>query len=71
MDTDALSPLDAPLVAIAPSDAFEQLLSVDVHDETHDVKSFTFVSPDARPFRFTAGQYLALDLEIFTISKGL
>ncbi|WEZ85941.1 hybrid-cluster NAD(P)-dependent oxidoreductase (plasmid) [Rhizobium sp. 32-5/1] len=46
----------------------DTLLCVDVHDETNDVKSFTFVSPDRKHIAFDAGQYfmfeLGLDREI-------
>jgi ferredoxin-NADP reductase len=52
-------------MAMAPhAEAFDQLLCVDVHDETHDVKSFTFLSPDGKAFDFEAGQHLSLELEI-------
>lgn len=35
----------------------EMLVCLDVHQETHDVKSFTFASPDGKRFIFDAGQY--------------
>lgn len=40
----------------------DTLLCVDVHDETHDVKSFTFVSPDRKHIAFQAGQYFMFEL---------
>ncbi|AVH45385.1 hybrid-cluster NAD(P)-dependent oxidoreductase [Agrobacterium tumefaciens] len=40
----------------------DTLLCVDVHDETHDVKSFTFVSPDRKHIAFDAGQYFMFEL---------
>ncbi len=40
----------------------DRLLCIDVHDETHDVKSFTFVSPDRKQFEFSAGQYFKFEL---------
>ena len=40
----------------------DTLLCVDVHDETHDVKSFTFVSPDRKHIAFQAGQYFLFEL---------
>lgn len=40
----------------------DTLVCVDVHDETHDVKSFTFVSPDRKQFAFSAGQYFMFEL---------
>lgn len=64
MAIEALLQAGAPMAAAAHSEAFEQLLCVDVHDETHDVKSFTFVSPEAKAFDFVAGQHLSLELEI-------
>lgn len=64
MATDTLLQADTRM-AIAPhSEAFDRLLCVDVHDETHDVKSFTFVSPEGKAFDFEAGQHLSLELEI-------
>jgi len=42
----------------------DTLLCVDVHDETHDVKSFTFVSPERKSIRFNAGQYFMFELGI-------
>jgi ferredoxin-NADP reductase len=39
----------------------DKLLCIDVHDETHDVKSFTFVSPDRKQFSFSAGQYFMFE----------
>lgn len=39
----------------------ETLLCVDVHAETHDVKSFTFVSPERKRFSFQAGQYFMFE----------
>ncbi len=39
----------------------ETLVCLDVHQETHDVKSFTFASPDGRRFSFEAGQYFLFD----------
>ena len=43
-------------------EADDTLLCVDVHDETHDVKSFTFVSPDGKHVGFQAGQYFMFEL---------
>lgn len=40
----------------------ERLVCVDVHAETHDVKTFTFVSADGKLFKFAAGQYFAFDV---------
>ncbi|MBB1250555.1 hybrid-cluster NAD(P)-dependent oxidoreductase [Rhizobium sp. G21] len=43
------------------ADTDDTLLCVDVHDETHDVKSFTFVSPERKRFAFSAGQYFMFE----------
>lgn len=40
------------------------LVCVDVHQETHDVKTFTFVSREVRNFRFSAGQYFSFSVLI-------
>jgi ferredoxin-NADP reductase len=37
------------------------LVCIDVHQETHDVKTFTFASRDGKHFRFSAGQYFSFD----------
>ncbi|HLZ64975.1 MAG TPA: hybrid-cluster NAD(P)-dependent oxidoreductase [Aliidongia sp.] len=42
----------------------DRLMCVDVHQETHDVKTFTFVSPAGKYFDFHAGQYFLFDLEL-------
>lgn len=39
----------------------ETLVCLDVHQETHDVKSFTFASPEGKRFNFEAGQYFLFD----------
>jgi glycine betaine catabolism B len=41
----------------------DTLVCIDVHDETHDVKSFTFVSPERKQFSFSAGQYFMFEVE--------
>jgi len=64
MATDTLVQASARMSAPTHCEAFDQLLCVDVHDETHDVKSFTFVSSDGKAFDFVAGQHLSLELEI-------
>ncbi|YCI06308.1 hybrid-cluster NAD(P)-dependent oxidoreductase (plasmid) [Ensifer sp. D2-11] len=45
-------------------DTDDTLLCVDVHYETHDVKSITFVSPEGKKFALGAGQYMLLELGI-------
>lgn len=40
----------------------ETLVCVDVRSETHDVKSFTFASPEGKHFLFEAGQYFSFEL---------
>lgn len=39
----------------------ENLVCIDVHQETHDVKSFTFASPEGKRFNFDPGQYFLFD----------
>ncbi|MBO9112705.1 MULTISPECIES: hybrid-cluster NAD(P)-dependent oxidoreductase [Rhizobium/Agrobacterium group] len=39
----------------------ETLICIDVAQETHDVKSFTFASPEGKRFQFEAGQYFLFD----------
>ena len=45
-------------------EADDQLRCVAVHQETHDVRSFTFVSPAGKQFRFGAGQYFLFDFPV-------
>ncbi|EPE96628.1 oxidoreductase FAD-binding domain-containing protein [Rhizobium grahamii CCGE 502] len=42
----------------------ETLVCLDVHQETHDVKSFTFASPEGKRFDFDAGQYFLFDFPL-------
>lgn len=46
------------------SDVEEMLVCCDVRDETHDVKTFWFRSPQGRTFVFEPGQFVTLELEI-------
>ncbi|WP_027795190.1 hybrid-cluster NAD(P)-dependent oxidoreductase [Paraburkholderia acidipaludis] len=46
------------------SDVEETLQCCQVRDETHDVKSFFFRSPQGRAFAFEPGQFITLELEI-------
>jgi ferredoxin-NADP reductase len=48
----------------------DKLVCIDVHDETHDVKSFTFVSPDRKQFEFSAGQYFKFELGLDNEDDG-
>jgi len=45
-------------------EADDQLVCIDVHVETHDVKSFTFASPERKQITFSAGQYFMFELGI-------
>jgi ferredoxin-NADP reductase len=45
-------------------DVDDTLVCIDVHQETHDVKTFTFSSPDGKRFPFRAGQYFLFDFEL-------
>lgn len=40
------------------------LTCIDVHAETHDVKSFTFRAPEGKSIAFTAGQYFLFEPDI-------
>lgn len=46
------------------SDVEETLVCCHVRQETHDVKSFFFRSPQGRSFSFEPGQFLTLELDI-------
>lgn len=46
------------------SDAEETLVCCHVRQETHDVKSFFFRSPEGRAFMFEPGQFITLELDI-------
>ncbi len=48
----------------------DELVCIDVHDETHDVKSFTFVSPGRKQFEFSAGQYFKFELGLDNEDDG-
>lgn len=41
----------------------DALICLDVQQETHDVKTFTFASREGKRFAFKAGQYFLFDLE--------
>lgn len=45
-------------------DAEHTLVCVDVRQETHDVKTFTFRSAEGQPFAFAAGQFLRFAVEV-------
>lgn len=45
------------------SETDDTLVCVDIHQETHDVKTFTFSSPEGKLFLFDAGQYFLFDFE--------
>jgi ferredoxin-NADP reductase len=42
----------------------QDLICLDIRDETHDVKTYTFISKEDRYFSFSAGQYLVFEMEI-------
>lgn len=46
------------------SDVEETLVCCHVRQETHDVKSFFFRSPQGRAFSFEPGQFVTLELDI-------
>ncbi len=39
----------------------DQLVCLDVHEETHDVRTFTFACPEGKRFAFEAGQYFLFE----------
>lgn len=62
MATDLLAPTEiAASIQFWNPDVDDKLVCIDVHDETHDVKSFTFVSPERKQFAFNAGQYFMFE----------
>ena len=72
-DAQTFEPQDARLTrpafwrALGPSwtsDAEETLVCCQVRQETHDVKSFFFMSREGRTFSFEPGQFITLELEI-------
>jgi ferredoxin-NADP reductase len=42
----------------------DTLICLDVHAETHDVKTFTFACPGGKQFAFKAGQYFLFDFAL-------
>lgn len=52
------------LVDLWKRDTDEDLVCIDVHQETHDVKTFTFASTQGKRFAFEAGQYFLFDLDV-------
>ncbi|MDI6024740.1 hybrid-cluster NAD(P)-dependent oxidoreductase [Corticibacterium sp. UT-5YL-CI-8] len=68
MDTRTLSRMleDARTTRFWNPETDDTLVCLDVHQETHDVKTFTFASPDGKLFNFKAGQYF-----LFNFSFGL
>jgi glycine betaine catabolism B len=61
MATDALLRCAAPSAAWDP-ETDDTLVCVDVHDETHDVKTFTLTSPAGKSIRFVAGQHFRFEV---------
>jgi glycine betaine catabolism B len=55
---------DRSAASVWSPDIDTDLVCVDVHEETHDVKTFTFVSREGKQFAFSAGQYFAFDMTI-------
>lgn len=45
-------------------DTERELVCVDVQQETHDVRTFTFRADDGLPFAFSAGQYLRFSVPV-------
>ncbi len=42
----------------------DTLVCIDIHQETHDVRSFTFASPEGKRFSFESGQYFLFDIPV-------
>lgn len=62
MDTEmATLQRDAARRSVWDPEHDDTLVCLDVHQETHDVKSFTFASVEGRSFRFESGQYFLFD----------
>ncbi|UVD60718.1 hybrid-cluster NAD(P)-dependent oxidoreductase (plasmid) [Rhizobium sp. Pop5] len=65
MDTRSPQPLPgkAALADLWNPEEDDALVCLDVQQETHDVKTFTFASRAGKRFAFKAGQYFLFDLE--------
>ncbi|KVE32723.1 hybrid-cluster NAD(P)-dependent oxidoreductase [Burkholderia sp. TSV86] len=72
-DTENFEPIDSRVTRPAfwrelperwSSDVEESLVCCQVRQETHDVKSFFFRSPQGRAFSFEPGQFVTLELDI-------
>ena len=61
MATDTEVKIDRYVVGDWDPETDNRLVCVDVHDETHDVKSFTLTSPLGKAFAFEAGQYFLFE----------
>lgn len=57
-------------VSVWNHEADDRVLCVDVHDETHDVRTFTFVSTEGKHFAFRAGQYFMFEPDIDDEENG-
>ncbi|MBW9118155.1 2Fe-2S iron-sulfur cluster binding domain-containing protein [Rhizobium cauense] len=65
MDTDFVHKRDGSAVRDTwDPEHDDTLVCLDVHQETHDVKSFTFASAQGKRFSFDAGQYFLFDFPI-------
>lgn len=56
--------LAASLPEVWDREADDELVCIDVHRETHDVRTFTFASAAGKSFAFQAGQYFMFECEI-------
>jgi len=62
MDTKVIQPLaECPSQNSWDPEHDDALVCIDVHEETHDVKSFTFASAQGKRFSFESGQYFLFD----------
>jgi 3-phenylpropionate/trans-cinnamate dioxygenase ferredoxin reductase subunit len=64
MATDLTLPASCDQGVYWNREADQDLVCIDVRQETHDVKTFTFRAKEDRYFSFDAGQYFLFELEI-------
>jgi ferredoxin-NADP reductase len=65
MDIDGMPVTEgAQKAAFWDPESDDSLVCIHVHQEAHDVKSFTFTSPEGKLFSFDAGQYFLFDFPV-------
>ena len=63
IETQGLAALEMRIEAAWNPEDDDALVCLDVHQETHDVKTFTFASRDGKRFEYQAGQYFLFDFD--------